>query len=68
MIKFSERLKCFRTERGFSQKQLADKAGVSKQNISDWENDKSETSFDVLIKLAEVLQVTVGQLVGSEDL
>jgi len=65
---FAKRLKELRTEVGLSQNQLAKRLNVSKQNISDWENGKSETSFELLIKIAEVFEVTVGQLIGSESL
>jgi len=64
---FSKRLKEMRTVNNYSQSELAKLLGVTKQNISDWENEKSETSFEMLCKIAKVLDVTVGQLVGSEE-
>ena len=64
---FAEILRRLRTERGFTQSGLAEKLGVSKQNISDWENGKSETSFEILTKIAKLFDVTVGQLIGSEE-
>ena len=65
---FAKRLKEFRVENGLSQRELADKLGVSKQNISDWEHGKSETSFEMVIKIATFFEITVGQLIGSEDI
>lgn len=65
---FAQRLKELRKLRGYSQNQLAKLLNASSQNISDWENEKSETSFETLIKLAEVLDVTVGQLLGTENI
>ena len=65
---FAQRLKELRIEKGLSQSQLAKQLCVSKQNISDWENEKSETNFEMLIKIAEAFNVTVGQLIGSEEL
>jgi transcriptional regulator with XRE-family HTH domain len=65
---FSERLKELRIENGYSQKKLAELLNVTKQNISDWENKKSETNFDMLGKIAKLFNVTVGQLLGYEEL
>ena len=65
---FAQRLKELRLEKDYSQKDLANLLNVSKQNISDWESRKSETSFDMLIKIANTFDVTVGQLLGTEDL
>ena len=64
---FSKKLKELRTEKELSQRQLAIHLNVTKQNISDWENGKSETSFDMLIKIAHFFDVTVGQLLGTEE-
>ena len=65
---FAQRLKELRLDKNYSQKDLAYLLGVSKQNISDWENQKSETNFDMLIKIANVFDVTVGQILGTENL
>ena len=65
---FGGRLKELRTEKGYSQSEFAQKMNVSKQNISDWENGKSETNFEMLSKIAAVFKVTVGQLIGTEEL
>lgn len=64
---FSKRLKELRIEKELSQSELAKLLGVTKQNISDCENGKSETSFEMAIKIAKTFDVTVGQLLGVED-
>ena len=56
-----------RIERGFSQASLAKELGVTKQNISDWENGKSETNFEMVARIANFFQVTAGQLIGTEE-
>ena len=65
---FRVRLKELRMEKGYSQSELANLLCVSKQNISDWETGKSETNFDMIIKIARLFDVTVGQLIGTEDM
>ena len=64
---FYKMLKRLRMENGLSQVELAEQLGVSNQNISDWENRKCETDFEMAIKIATFFGVTVGQLLGSED-
>lgn len=64
---FSTRLRELRLEKMYSQKALAAILGVSKQNISDWENKKSETNFEMLIKIAKALDVSSDYLLGLTD-
>jgi len=64
---FSKMLKELRNEKGLSQSELAKLLGASKQNISDWENGKSETNFEMVAKIANFFKVTVGQLLGTEE-
>ena len=64
---FAIRLKELRQEKELSQNQLAKLLCVSKQNISDWENNKSETSFEILAKIAKFFDVSADYLLGLED-
>ncbi len=64
---FAERLKELRIHNKLSQSQLATAIGVTNQNVSDWENGKSETSFEKLIKLAELFMVSTDYLLGRVD-
>lgn len=53
---------------GWSQVELARKLQVSKQAVSNWENDNIQPSIDMLIRLAEVFAVTTDYLLGREDI
>lgn len=64
---FASRLKELRKEKELTQLQLAKKLNVSKQNISDWENGKSETSFEILINIAKFFGVSTDYLLGLVD-
>ncbi|MCL2228627.1 MAG: helix-turn-helix domain-containing protein [Firmicutes bacterium] len=66
-LMFAKMLRELRIEKGHSQSELANALNATKQNISDWENEKCETSFEMLIKIANLFNVTVGQLLGSEE-
>ena len=63
---FSENLKMLRKEKGFSQEQLATRLNVVRQTISKWEKGISVPDAELLIQLAEVLDVTVSDLLGKK--
>ena len=63
---FSENLKTIRKEKGFSQEQLATRLNVVRQTISKWEKGLSVPDAELLIQLAEVLDVEVSDLLGKK--
>jgi len=64
MIEFGKQLKQLRRERGVSQKFIAEQLGISRQAVSKWESDTAQPDLDNLVKLSEVLEVSVDTLVG----
>lgn len=64
---FGEKLKELRLRNKLSQSQLAMAIGVTNQNVSDWENGKSETSFEMLVKIADFFGVSTDYLLGRTD-
>lgn len=64
---FCMRLYTIRTERGYSQEELAKKMGFNQSIISRFENGIGKPSFDNLWALADVLGVTIDYLVGRSD-
>jgi len=60
---FAKKLKKLRGEKGLSQQNLADLAGVNKMLISKYETERSTPSMDNLGKIAKALDVTVDYLV-----
>lgn len=61
-----EQIKAARKAKGVSQEELAVRLGVVRQTVSKWENGMSVPDADVLIKIAELLDVPVSQLLGME--
>ena len=61
-----EQIKTARKAKGVSQEELAVRLGVVRQTVSKWENGMSVPDADVLIKIAELLDVPVSQLLGIE--
>ena len=61
------RLRLTRQARGFSQQQVADMAGVTRQAISGIESGASVPSLRVAIALSRALGLTVEELFGTDD-
>ena len=67
MNKFAERLREARLEMGLTRKALAERCGTIERNLSYWELGQRECDFDMLIKLANALDITVDYLIGRTD-
>ncbi len=63
---FQDNLKTIRKNKGITQEELATKLNVVRQTISKWEKGLSVPDSDLLIRLAEILDVNVSQLLGSK--
>ena len=66
MEKFHEKLKELRLQHGLTQAQLGEKVGVKQNTFTNWENGKREPSFENLVKLADLLEVSLDSLFGRE--
>lgn len=64
---FAERIKELREEKSLYQKQLGDKIGVAQSVISKYERGEATPSYEVLFKLAQVLDTTTDYLLGLTD-
>lgn len=62
----SENIKTLRKRKGFTQEELAARIHVVRQTVSKWEKGISVPDAETLQKLAEVLEVSVSQLLGVE--
>ena len=66
-MSLGENIKRKREEQKKTQEQIADALGVSFQAVSSWERDEYKPDTDKLIKLAEVLDVSVSSLVEEKS-
>lgn len=66
--KFPERLKELRRQRGWSQRELAQKIGMSSGTVAAWEVGRNEPNYDMLRKLADLLDTSVDYLIGLSDI
>ena len=62
---FADNLKILRRARGLSQEELAGRLHVTRQTISKWENALSVPDAELLLRLAEELEVPVSRLLGG---
>ncbi|MCH1952251.1 helix-turn-helix domain-containing protein [Enterocloster sp. OA13] len=62
---FSENLRNLRKAKGISQEAMAEQLHVVRQTISKWEKGLSVPDAGILIRVAEILEVSVGELLGS---
>ena len=63
----NDRIKELRKAFGVSQVELAKALNVSKQCVSNWENDNVLPSIEMLVKLAEYFNVTTDYLLCVEN-
>lgn len=64
----AERLQELRKKLGYSQEQVADMLGLSRQAISKWESGQGKPEVDNIIKMTEIYQVSADYiLLGIEN-
>lgn len=66
-IETAKRLFEYRKANGYSQEELAEKIGVSRQAISKWERSESSPDTDNLIALANLYGVTIDELLNGTE-
>ena len=62
-----EKIRALRQKKGYTQEEIASRLHVTRQTISKWEKNYSVPDADLLVKLAEVLEVKTSQLLGGEE-
>lgn len=62
-----EQIKKLRTYKNLSQVDLSRKLGVTKQCVSNWENENIMPSVDMLVKISELFGVTTDFLLGLSE-
>lgn len=66
-MKFLERLKIRRKKIKLTQAQIAEKLDISQQAYASWERRVKKPTQENLVKIAQVLDVTVDYLVGNSE-
>ena len=68
MEEFAKRLKQLREDRGLSQTRLAEMVEVTPRVYNRWERGSTIPRLDTLVRIADVLQVTLDELAGRKEL
>ena len=66
-MEFSERLKDLRKQTGLTQVDVAEKLGISQPAYASWERGVKKPTQDNLVKIAQILNVSVDYLVGNSE-
>lgn len=64
-VTLGERIKERREKLKLSQGYVAEQIGVSRQAVSKWETGQSEPTAENLVRLAEVFETSLAELVGA---
>ena len=57
-MNIADRIQYLRKQKGYSQEELADKVGVSRQAVSKWESEQSTPDLEKVIAMSELFEVT----------
>ena len=66
-MSLGERIYKLRTEKNLSQGELADALEVSRQSISKWETNGSVPELDKLVKLSEIFDISLDELITGKE-
>ena len=66
-MEFAERLKILRKQEKLTQVQIAEKLEISQQAYAAWERGVKKPTQENLVKIAQVLNVSVDYLVGNSE-
>lgn len=57
-MNMADRIQYLRKQKGFSQEELADKVGVSRQAVSKWEGEQSTPDLKNIITMSDIFETT----------
>ncbi len=66
-MEFAKNIKQLRTKHNISQEQLADKLHIARQSISKWERGEAYPNIGMLIKLSDMFDVSVDELLKNDE-
>ena len=65
-MELGKQIKVYRQKAHLSQEELANRVYVSRQTISNWENDKSYPDVNSLVLLSEIFQISLDKLIKGD--
>ncbi len=68
-MNFGEQIKKLRADRKLTQQKMADDLGITRQAISNWENNKNLPDIEMIIIIAKTFNLTLDELIlGGKDM
>ncbi len=68
-MEFGEQIKDLRKKQNLTQEQFADKLNVTRQAVSNWENNRNLPDLEMLILMSDVFHISLDQLIlGGNDM
>ena len=68
-MKFSEQIKDLRIREKLTQEQFAEKLNITRQAVSNWENDRNLPDIEMLILIAQNFHISLDELIlGGNDM
>lgn len=65
-MELGNKIKYYRGEKEFSQEELAERVFVSRQTISNWENNKSYPDINSIVLLSEIFEISIDYLIKGD--
>jgi len=66
-MNMAERLQDLRKKANYSQEEVSDMLGISRQAVSKWESGQGKPEIDNIIKLVEIYNVSAGYILLGEE-
>ena len=66
-MELGKQIKTYRMEQNLSQDELAERVFVTRQTISNWENENIQPSIEMLLRLSKLFNVTTDYLLGIDN-
>lgn len=64
---FGKQIKQLRLERNLTQGQMAEQLGISRQAVSNWENNKNLPDLELIISISKLFSVSLDDLILGDD-
>lgn len=65
-MELGNKIKYYRGEKELSQEELAERVYVSRQTISNWENNKSYPDINSIVLLSEIFEISIDNLIKGD--
>lgn len=65
-MELGNHIKHYRNEKGLSQEELAERVYVTRQTISNWENNKNYPDLNSIVLLSEIFEISIDNLIKGD--